>query len=178
MVFNESSFASLCKCPSLSRDVLLERRDRDRNGGGVITIVLGNLASLFSPLARSPSAEILWFLYCSWLGPVVSASGYRPPHYGEIASSTFFSAVWTALSSLAVGAVVIEHVTLHRAAQAGFVFLAESRPKVRRCRIGARCTGVVTSFAIPPGGPIWCLPSCKSRCRQSFCLVLQIRSLC
>ena len=102
-----------CCVPTLVHYTVLERRDRNRNGGGVLVFVLDSLCNLFSPLVSSSVAEIIWFLFHSQLGPVLIACWYRPPHYGEIASINAFSAEWSAHSALAVGTVVVGDLNLH-----------------------------------------------------------------
>ena len=113
LVLNETKLDSACCVPTLVHYTVLERRDRNRNGGGVLVFVLVSLCNLFSPLVSSSVAEIMWFLFYYQLGPVLIACWYRPPHYGEIASINAVSAEWSVHSALAVGTVVVGDLNLH-----------------------------------------------------------------
>ena len=67
---------------------MISRRDRDdgRMGGGVDIFALVPVASNVVPILISSSAERIWCVLHSGIGPFLICCWYRPPCRGEILS--------------------------------------------------------------------------------------------
>ena len=67
---------------------LVSRRDRDTDSerGGVLVLVLQELADRVVALIQSATAERLWVVAHTSRGPLLVAVWYRPPCPGEVAS--------------------------------------------------------------------------------------------
>ena len=76
------------RVPVLTNYVILARRDRGRlrQKGGVILFVRKDLAKYTVHLGISESAERVWVLLHSDLGPILIGLWYRLPCYGEVES--------------------------------------------------------------------------------------------
>ena len=106
--FLDKSTRSIC----LSGYVLLARRDRDCNGGGIAVFIQDQLASIAVLASHSETAERSWIYVHTDHGPVLVGIWYRPPNR----DSEFIESLkseWLARAQEAIGTVIIGDLNVH-----------------------------------------------------------------
>ena len=103
------------QAPALTNYELLARKDRGglRQKGGVILFVRNDLAKYAVQLGNSESAERVWVLLHSDLGPILIGLWYRPPCYGEVGSIQSLDAELAKHGSNVLGTILCGDMNVH-----------------------------------------------------------------